>query len=111
MISVTKLLFMDEYYGDSLRYGHHAHRMRNGAADGMGPVVVWNSTRTCNLRCRHCYMASDGQRYEGELTMQKRTAFARRFRRMGRSSRAMWRSASRRSASAMSAYRSTDLRM
>ena len=75
MISVTKLLFMDEYYGDALRYGHNAHRMKSGAAEGMGPVVVWNSTRTCNLRCRHCYMESDGQRYEGELTTEEAKRF------------------------------------
>ena len=75
MISVTKLLFMDEYYGDALRYGHNAHRMKSGAAEGMGPVVVWNSTRTCNLRCRHCYMESDGQKYDGELTTEEAKRF------------------------------------
>ena len=75
MISVTKLLFMDEYYGDALRYGHNAHRMKSGAAEGMGPVVVWNSTRTCNLRCRHCYMSSDGQKYDGELTTEEAKRF------------------------------------
>jgi 12,18-didecarboxysiroheme deacetylase len=32
------------------------------------PVVVWNITRTCNLRCVHCYSHSDQRRYEGELT-------------------------------------------
>ena len=75
MISVTKLLFMDEYYGDELRYGHNAHRMKSGAAEGVGPVVVWNSTRTCNLRCRHCYMESDGQKYVGELTTEEAKRF------------------------------------
>ena len=40
MISVTKLLFAREYYGDSLRYTKNAHAMRNGAGEGMGPVVV-----------------------------------------------------------------------
>ena len=75
MISVTKLLFMDEYYGDELRYGHNAHRMKSGAAEGVGPVVVWNSTRTCNLRCRHCYMESDGQKYAGELTTEEAKRF------------------------------------
>ena len=58
MISVTKLLFARNFYGDSLRYTHSARQMRNGTAEGIGPVVVWNSTRTCNLRCRHCYMDS-----------------------------------------------------
>ena len=35
MISVTKLLFADDYFGDTLRYTKDAHKMRNGAAAGM----------------------------------------------------------------------------
>ena len=42
MISVTKLLFAREYFGDSLRYTKSAHSMKSGAAEGVGPVVVWN---------------------------------------------------------------------
>lgn len=72
MISVTKLLFARDYYGDRLRYTR-SHNP-NGAADGIGPVVVWNSTKTCNLRCRHCYMESDGRKYD-ELS----TAEAKKF--------------------------------
>lgn len=75
MISVTKLLFAREYAGDRLRYTHSAQAMKNGAAAGMGPVVVWNSTRTCNLHCCHCYMDSDARAYEDELTTEE----ARRF--------------------------------
>ena len=44
MISVTKLLFARNYFGDSLRYTKTAHKMTSGAAEGVGPVVVWNST-------------------------------------------------------------------
>ena len=75
MISVTKLLFAREYYGDSLRYTKNAHAMRNGAGEGMGPVVVWNSTKTCNLKCRHCYMSSDNKKYQNELTTQEAKIF------------------------------------
>lgn len=75
MISVTKLLFAREYFGDSLRYTGNAHSMRNGAAEGMGPVVVWNSTRTCNLKCRHCYMSSDARKYQDELTTEEAKRF------------------------------------
>ena len=75
MISVTKLLFATDYYGDSLRYTKTAHAMKNGAAEGMGPVVVWNSTRTCNLKCRHCYMNSDAQKYKDELTTEEAKQF------------------------------------
>ncbi|HEY7120249.1 MAG TPA: radical SAM protein [Tepidisphaeraceae bacterium] len=31
------------------------------------PIVVWNLTRTCNLKCVHCYTDSDARRYPGEL--------------------------------------------
>lgn len=55
--------------------GSSAHKARNGVREGMGPVVVWNSTRTCNLKCRHCYMSSDAKKYQNELT----TAEAKQF--------------------------------
>ena len=75
MISVTKLLFAEDYFGDTLRYTKDAHKMRNGAAAGMGPVVVWNSTRTCNLKCRHCYMDSDSRKYSDELSTNEAKKF------------------------------------
>ena len=75
LISVTKLIFARNYFGDALRYTKSAHSMKNGAGEGMGPVVVWNSTKTCNLKCRHCYMESNEKKYAGELT----TAEAKKF--------------------------------
>jgi radical SAM protein with 4Fe4S-binding SPASM domain len=32
------------------------------------PIVVWNLTRTCNLKCVHCYTASEARKYPDELT-------------------------------------------
>ena len=75
MISITKLLFAREYYGDSLRYHNSAHKAKNGTSESMGPVVVWNSTKTCNLKCRHCYMSSDAQKYQNELTTEEAKRF------------------------------------
>jgi len=75
MISVTKLLFATEYYGDALRYTENAKLARNGVREGAGPVVVWNSTRTCNLKCRHCYMSSDAKKYADELTTEEAKRF------------------------------------
>lgn len=43
MISVTKLLFAREYFGDSLRYTKTAHSMRNGAGEGWGQW--WSGTQ------------------------------------------------------------------
>lgn len=67
MISVTKLLCDTEYFGDSLRYSQGSMGQVHGASEGHGPVVVWNSTRTCNLKCIHCYSNSESKKYEGEL--------------------------------------------
>ncbi|MBO5245587.1 MAG: putative heme d1 biosynthesis radical SAM protein NirJ1 [Selenomonadales bacterium] len=75
MISVTKLLFATEYYGDTLRYSEESRNAKHGVRTGAGPVVVWNSTKTCNLKCRHCYMNSDAQKYEGELTTEEAKRF------------------------------------
>jgi putative heme d1 biosynthesis radical SAM protein NirJ1 len=75
MISITKLWCGVAAFGDRLRYEAAVRGARHGVAAGQGPVVVWNCTRTCNLRCRHCYSNSETKRYEGELT----TAEARRF--------------------------------
>jgi len=75
MISVTKLLFDTEYFGDSLRYNKASHGARNGTSIGSGPVVVWNTTKTCNLKCAHCYMESDSQKYQGEMTTEEAKRF------------------------------------
>lgn len=75
MISVTKLLFATDYYGDTLRYSEDSRAAKHGVRVGAGPVVVWNSTKTCNLKCRHCYMSSDARKYEGELTTEEAKQF------------------------------------
>ena len=75
MISVTKLLFDTDYFGDSLRYNKGSHGAKNGTTVDSGPVVVWNSTKTCNLRCAHCYMESDAQKYEEEMTTEEAKHF------------------------------------
>ncbi len=75
MISVSRLLCGAKYFGDSLRYKADSGAQRHGAAAGHGPVVVWNITRTCNLRCMHCYAGSDEQIAPDQLT----TAEAKKF--------------------------------
>lgn len=75
MISVTKLLCDTEYYGDSLRYSERSRGQVHGAAEGQGPVVVWNSTRTCNLKCIHCYSNSESKKYSGELSTEEALRF------------------------------------
>lgn len=75
MISITKLLCNSENYGDSLRYVEGAALEKYGVSPGRGPVVAWNCTKTCNLKCKHCYASSDNNRYEGELTLEQSKKF------------------------------------
>src|SRR3974390_2699636 len=35
------------------------------------PIVVWNLTRTCNLRCVHCYTDSEACKYSNELSTEQ----------------------------------------
>ena len=62
MISISRLLCDTISPGDSLRYGdktlHPAGIPRQGDAR---PVVVWNCTRQCNLRCIHCYASANSE--------------------------------------------------
>lgn len=78
MLGVTRLLCGTATPGDALRYGRHtaqlpAHLLHY--AEDKKPVVVWNCTRRCNLKCIHCYASSRDQDYPGELT----TAEGKRF--------------------------------
>ncbi|MBO8136841.1 MAG: putative heme d1 biosynthesis radical SAM protein NirJ1 [Desulfotomaculum sp.] len=67
MISVTKLLTGTENFGDKLRYAKDSNKTVHGTHGNYGPVVVWNVTRTCNLKCIHCYSNSDSRKYENEM--------------------------------------------
>lgn len=53
---------------------HQAHEVARDAS-ARRPIVVWNVTRTCNLRCIHCYSSSEAKRYPGELTTEEGMAF------------------------------------
>lgn len=70
MIGVSKLLYGDKNYGDVLRYSRDSHKKCFGTHLDYGPVVVWNITRTCNLKCKHCYSNSDFKKYD-ELTLDE----------------------------------------
>jgi 12,18-didecarboxysiroheme deacetylase len=59
MISISRLYCGAAETMDALRYGSEKHKR---------PVVVWNMTRRCNLKCIHCYSSSRNIRYRNELT-------------------------------------------
>ncbi|MDI6857450.1 MAG: radical SAM protein [Dehalococcoidia bacterium] len=71
MLSVSRLLNGTVTPGDALRYGRRTSRvpahMLHFSVDKK-PVVVWNVTRRCNLRCVHCYADAGGKSLPDELT-------------------------------------------
>ncbi|MHC4600749.1 MAG: radical SAM protein [Planctomycetota bacterium] len=78
MLSVTRLLCGTVTPSDVLRYGARDTRrspahMLHYSKDKR-PVVAWNVTRRCNLRCVHCYADSEDRDYSGELTTQEALA-------------------------------------
>ncbi len=66
MINISKLYGGLASGSDHLRYGHG--HSPHGAARVRRPIVVWNITRRCNLRCVHCYTDSDESLADGELS-------------------------------------------
>jgi Fe-coproporphyrin III synthase len=65
MINLTKLWTGVAQPADDLRYGHRGSQAN---ARDRKPITVWNITRTCNLRCVHCYSDSNAMQYPGELS-------------------------------------------
>ncbi len=57
-------------YGRAIGRDVPVHQRMDVAPSAVGrrPIVVWNITRTCNLKCVHCYSDSDAKAYEGELS-------------------------------------------
>lgn len=79
MIGISKLYCGESFTHDPLRYGEkvsdsraakHSHTIQKNANDRR-PIVVWNITRACNLKCIHCYTDSDNRKYSGELTTEQ----------------------------------------
>ena len=69
MISVSTLLCDHAADGNTLRYSIDTGT-RNPVSDQpqRRPVVVWNTTNRCNLKCVHCYAGAQSEAKAGELT-------------------------------------------
>lgn len=58
MIGISKLYCGSVEASDALRYGRRSRDLPSHLlqfSQDKKPVVVWNITRRCNLRCAHCY--------------------------------------------------------
>ena len=74
MISISRLLCDAAGAGDALRYGTQAPAAPEAVhkfADKPRPIVVWNCTRKCNLRCVHCYSSAGNQDSPEALTTRE----------------------------------------
>lgn len=71
MIGISKLYCGTVEPSDALRYGRQSGQMPSHllqfSADKK-PVVVWNITRRCNLRCIHCYAHARAGEQRNELS-------------------------------------------
>ena len=76
MINISKLYCDEVTPGDWLRYGKKGSGERAGEtipkkASDRRPIVVWNITRACNLKCVHCYNDSGSGKSFNDITTAK----------------------------------------
>ena len=74
MIGISKLYCGAVEAADVLRYGRHSSKLPSHLlqfSSDKRPVVVWNVTRRCNLKCVHCYSSSQNILYSDELTTEQ----------------------------------------
>jgi Fe-coproporphyrin III synthase len=71
MIGISKLYCGTVEPSDALRYGRHSGKLPSHLlqfSSDKTPVVVWNVTRRCNLKCVHCYAHAKDEEFSGELS-------------------------------------------
>lgn len=71
MIGISKLYCGTVEPSDALRYGRHSANLPSHLlqfSKDKRPVVVWNVTRACNLKCVHCYAHATDDAGNDELS-------------------------------------------
>jgi len=74
MIGISKLYCSTVEPSDALRYGRHSGKLPSHLlqfSKDKKPVVVWNCTKACNLRCIHCYARADGSCAPDEMSFDE----------------------------------------
>jgi len=74
MIGISKLYCGTVEPSDALRYGRQSKDLPSHLlqfSEDKKPVVVWNVTRACNLKCVHCYARAVDRTYEKELNHEQ----------------------------------------
>ncbi len=76
MLNVSTLAGTRTSASDALRYGQHRPGEHTPASSTeRRPVVVWNSTKACNLSCAHCYASAKLAAAADELTTAEAKTF------------------------------------
>ncbi len=71
MIGISKLYCGTVEPSDALRYGRMSSKLPSHLlqfSSDKRPVVVWNITRRCNLKCVHCYAHAKNIPFDNELS-------------------------------------------
>jgi len=71
MIGISKLYCGTVEPSDALRYNRHSGKLPSHLlqfSSDKRPVVVWNTTRRCNLKCVHCYAQAKDISFDNELS-------------------------------------------
>ena len=71
MIGISKLYCGTTEPSDALRYGRRSEDLPSHLLQfsiDKRPVVVWNITKRCNLKCVHCYAHATPQAQDNELS-------------------------------------------
>jgi len=74
MIGISKLYCGTVEPSDALRYGRDSSKLPSHLlqfSEDKRPVVVWNITRRCNLKCVHCYAHAKDIPFDNELTTEE----------------------------------------
>ena len=74
MIGISKLYCGTVEPSDAIRYGRHSGKLPSHLLQfsiDKKPVVVWNATRRCNLKCVHCYAHAKDIPFENELSTEE----------------------------------------
>ena len=74
MIGISKLYCGTVEPSDALRYGRDSSQLPSHLlqfSKDKRPVVVWNVTRRCNLKCVHCYAHAKNTSFDNELSTEQ----------------------------------------
>lgn len=77
MIGISKLYCGQSEPSDALRYGRDSSKLPSHLlqfSKDKKPVIVWNMTQRCNLKCAHCYAHATGVHGKDDINTEQAKA-------------------------------------